>query len=240
MQHEYITYTHNDTELEGYFAYPVSAATHTTKSHPLILVAPDWRGRTEFACEKANELANLGYAAFALDLYGKGIVGKSVEENSALMSPLMADRNLLRQRLLLALTTAKQHPIVNTAQIGAIGFCFGGLCVLDLARSGVDLKGVVSFHGLFLEPTDIPQYPIKAKVLALHGYNDPMAPMSQVQMFAEEMQRKQVDWQIHLYGNTQHAFTNPIANDPQLGTVYNPVAAKRSWQAMIDFFKELF
>lgn len=236
MPCEFVSYQHDQTELEAYLAF----TDHSSSPRPLILVAPDWRGRSEFACEKANELAKLGYVGFALDMYGKGIIGKSVEENKALMTPFMEDRNFLLQRMLAGLTAAKQHPAVDARRVAAIGFCFGGLCVLDLARSGADIRGVVSFHGLLTAPENNSKTQIKAKILALHGYNDPMVPLQHVETFANEMQKKEVDWQIHMYGNTQHAFTNPLANDPKLGTLYNPVAAQRSWQAMKNFLEEIF
>ena len=121
-----------------------------------------------------------------------------------------------------------------------MGFCFGGLCVLDLARSGADVKGVISFHGLFNAPENLPNEPIKAKVLALHGQDDPMVPPEQVAALQKEMTNAGVDWQIHAYGNTMHAFTNPEANDPGFGTVYNAGADKRSWIAMKNFFEEIF
>lgn len=235
MPHEYLQYNDNSTQLEGYLAYPDNAP-----SCPLVLIAHAWRGRDAFVCQKANELAQLGYAGFALDMFGKGILGRSIEENSRLIKPFLDDRELLRQRILLALNIAQKHPRVDNKRIAAMGYCFGGLCVLDLARSGADIRGVISFHGLLNPPTNISQPAITAKVLVLHGYNDPMVPPQEVHNFAEEMQLRNVDWQIHMYGNTQHAFTNPEANDTTLGTIYNSVAADRSWQSMQNFLQEIF
>jgi dienelactone hydrolase len=123
--------------------------------------------------------------------------------------------------------------------MGAIGFCFGGLCALDLARSGVDIRAVVSFHGLLGAPEGVEKGKIKAKVLAMHGYADPMVKSDQVAHFEQEMTKGNVDWQMHIFGNTMHAFTNPQANDPSFGLVYNEAAARRSWLAMENFFKEV-
>ena len=123
--------------------------------------------------------------------------------------------------------------------ITAIGFCFGGLCALDVARSNADAAGVVSFHGLLNAPGNTADE-IKPKVLALHGWDDPMATPDDVKAFGEEMTKAKADWQLHAYGGTMHAFTNPQANDPDFGTVYDADADRRSWQAMQNFLTELF
>jgi dienelactone hydrolase len=129
---------------------------------------------------------------------------------------------------------------VDASNTAAIGFCFGGLCVLDIARTGEDLAGVVSFHGLFPAPGNTEGNTVKARVLALHGWDDPMAPPQSVIGLATEMSAMNADWQLHAHGNTMHAFTNPDANDPEMGTVYNAKADRRSWQAMTNFLDELF
>jgi dienelactone hydrolase len=229
-----IEYYDGDTLLEGYLAINDDAA-----NKPIVIVAHDWSGRNEFACEKARALANLGYAGFALDMYGKGKIGKTKEEKVALMQPLADNRRLLQQRIQAAFNTVSQLTNVNTQKIAAIGFCFGGLCVLDLARSGTKLAGVISFHGLLGAP-DTPSESIHAKILTLHGYDDPMVTPEHVMSFADEMTTAKVDWQIQMYGNTMHAFTNPEANDPEFGTVYNKTTANRAWQSMELFLKELF
>ena len=232
-----IEYYDKETLLEGYCAYHDD----TSAKKPTILVIHDWSGRNDFACQKAEQLAELGYVGFALDLYGKGITGKTNDEKTALMKPFVNDRKMLRQRLLAAFETVTKLEYVNTAKVGAMGFCFGGLCALDLARSGVDVRGVVSFHGLLHSPENVSVVkPIRTKILVLHGYEDPMVPVSQVTAFENEMTNAHADWQVHVYGNTKHAFTNPQANDPNLGTVYNNVADKRSWVTMKSFFEEIF
>lgn len=232
---EKIAYQDGSTQLEGYLAYD----NEKSGKKPAIIICHDWSGCNEFAQEKAQQLAKLGYVGFALDIYGKKI-GTTNEEKTQLMQPFIADRALLRRRLLAAYNTVTNLTMVDKRYIAGIGFCFGGLCVLDLARSGVSLRGVVSFHGFFDAPKNLSHETIQAKILAFHGYNDPMVSKQQMDEFANEMTAAKVDWQIHIFGNTMHAFMNPEANDPQLGTVYNPVAAQRAWQITKDFFNEIF
>jgi dienelactone hydrolase len=230
-----IEYVHGNLVLEGY------CVVDTTKGgdKPAVIVAHDWSGRNEFACQKAEKLAELGYVGFALDMYGRGQVGKTNEEKMALMKPLMEDRNLLTQRMLVAVETVKRLEIVRASHIAAMGYCFGGACVLDLARSGAEVRGVISVHGLLSAP-ELPPNQIHAKVLALHGHDDPMVSPEQVALFEKEMTDYAADWQLHIYGHTKHAFANPAAHDHQLGTVYNEVADSRSWQAAKNFLTEIF
>lgn len=231
-----IEYQDGAEVLEGYSAYNKNLP----GKRPVVIVVHDWSGCNDFARQKAEKLAELGYLGFAIDMYGKGKVGTTIEEKSALMQPLKDNRTLLRQRILAGFEMAKTLAMADTAKIGAIGFCFGGLCALDLARSGAEVKGVVSFHGLLDAPTDLANKAIKAKILALHGHDDPLANPAAVNAFQTEMTKAQVDWQTHVYGNIQHAFTNPAAHDKVHGLVYNELAAERSWQTMKDFFKEIF
>lgn len=231
-----VEYRHEQTVLKGYYA----ADSSISGKKPAVLVAHDWSGCNTFAQQKAEKLAELGYVGFALDMYGQGKIGNDNDEKKALMSPLIEDRALLRQRILVALDTLKKLEHVDSSHIAAIGFCFGGLCVLDLARSGADISGVVSFHGLFSPPKNLPNKFIHAKILALHGHDDPMVSSVQLAEFQNEMTKAKVDWQLHIYSNTMHAFTNPQANDPGFGTVYNKLADKRSWVAMKSFLEEVF
>lgn len=232
-----ITYQQDGSTFEGFYAVD----DQLSGKRPGVLIAHDWTGRNDFAEDKAKKLAALGYVGFALDMYGNGKCGETKEEKMGLIQPMFNDRSLLRARMLAALETMKKIELVDKTKLGAIGFCFGGLCVLDLARSGAEVNGVVSFHGL-LNPPDgnLPNQPIKAKVLVLHGYDDPMVTPDQVISFAREMTEAKVDWQIDMYGNTLHGFTNPLANDPALGTKYSPMMEKRSWIAMKNFFNEIF
>ena len=229
-------YHHGDQELHGFLAFEKD----NDKPRPAVIVAHDWTGRNEFACQKARMLAEMGYIGFASDVYGQGRLGVDNDEKMALMQPLVNDRSMLRDRLRAAFDALIAMPEVDPNRIAIIGFCFGGLCALDLARSGVDIKGVVSFHGLLGKPDDLKSETIKAKILVLHGYDDPMVKPAQVNAFCQEMTEAKVDWQVHMYGHVQHAFTNPQAHDKQLGLIYNSLAAQRSWLAMSHFLQEIF
>lgn len=236
LQTKKIKYQDSGVNLEGFYA----CRQDTDSNRPLVIIAHDWTGRNSFACQKAERLAELGYVGFAIDMYGDAKLGKTKEEKSNLIQPFVHDRSLLLQRLMAGLTAAKTLPHVDTHKTAAIGFCFGGLCVLDLARSGIDISGVVSFHGLLNAPENLTKPDIKAKVLALHGYDDPMVSPQQVMQFCDEMTARKANWELTMYGNTVHAFTNPEANDPDFGTVYNHLADSRSWIAMKNFFTEIF
>lgn len=231
-----VNYLDGDVVLEAFFAYDDAVSGR----RPAVLINHTWAGRDQFVADKAKKLAELGYTGFAVDMYGKGVLGSGPEENARLMQPFLTDRAMLQKRMQAALAAVKLLPWVDDQQIAAIGFCFGGLCVLDLARTGVDIKGVVSFHGLLGAPENIKNSVIKTRVLAMHGYDDPMVPPAQVVAFADEMTRTGADWQLLIFGHTQHAFTNPAANDRNLGTVYQADADRRSWLAMKNFLAEIF
>ena len=243
MHKQEIDYFHGPQVLKGLLCHtePTELSPKSPKK-PGILVCPDWTGRSVFSDTKALALANLGYVSLSVDVYGGGKTGLSKEEKTALMQPFIQDRHMLAQRLLAAYDCLISQPNVDSSRIAVIGFCFGGLCALDLARTGVALKGAVSFHGLLNPPAIHPsdRKPITAKILLLHGYDDPMVRPQDIEFFADEMRLTHTDWQAHCYGNTQHAFTNPEANDPSFGTVYNPTADRRSWLAMQNFFTEIF
>ena len=231
-----VVYLDGDVVLEAFFAFDDAFSIR----RPAVLINHTWAGRDEFVAEKARRIAALGYVGFAVDMYGKGVLGTTPEQNMALMQPFMADRAMLQQRMKAALAAVRLMPWVDDSKIAAMGFCFGGLCSLDLARTGADIKGAVSFHGLLLAPGNTGGTVIKAKILALHGRDDPLVPVQQVLAFEEEMTKAGADWQLHNYGNTMHGFTNPLANDPAFGTVYQPDADRRSWVAMQHFFLEIF
>ena len=236
MHTETIEYATGDAELEGYLAFDPARP----GPRPGVIVAHAWRGRDDLAAEKAEALAGLGYVGFAADVYGKGLYAETDEQAQALMQPLLDDRRLLRERIGAAVHTLARDERVDSNRIGAIGFCFGGLTVLELARSGAPVRGVVSFHGLLHTPSPQDARNITGKVLALHGNDDPLAPPEHVAAFFQEMTAAGVDWQVIVYGNAMHAFTNPTASDPQKGLVYDPRADRRSWQAMRGFFEEVF
>ncbi|MDD5123734.1 dienelactone hydrolase family protein, partial [Methylovulum sp.] len=168
-----VNYLDGCVVLEGFFAFDEAIQGR----RPAVLINHARGGRDGFIAEKAEKLAKLGYLGFAVDMYGQGVLGTSQEENSRLMQPFMDDRAMLQKRIQAALSTVRLMPWVDDNKIAAIGFCFGGLCVLDLARTGADIKGVVSFHGLLGAPDNLAGQPIKAKVLALHGHDDPMGPV---------------------------------------------------------------
>lgn len=235
-----VEYRDGDRLLEGFKCWDGAASGSRRGVRPGVLVTHAWRGRSAFEERKARQLAELGYVGFALDLYGKGVLGKSVEENRALMKPFMDDRALLQRRMQLAVAEIRAQKEVDERHVAAIGYCFGGLCVLDLARTGCDVDGVVSFHGLFVSPGNTAGNRISAKVLAMHGWEDPMATPEHLAGLGNELTMMGADWQIHAYGNAMHAFTNPDANDPDFGTVYNEDADRRSWQSMQAFLSEIF
>ena len=202
-----------------------------------VLLLPTIMGRSDLELGFARRLAALGYTAMVADLYGA--VGLPREQCRERMNALLADRALLQDRLLAVLESFRAQPEVDSARVAAIGYCFGGLCALDLARTGADVAGVASFHGLFTPPGNRDRTLIRAKILALHGWDDPMAPPAAVEALAAELTRAGADWQIHAYGNVMHGFTNPSANDPERGVVYDETAARRSWSALETFLAEV-
>jgi dienelactone hydrolase len=231
-----IEYQHGSLTLEGFMAWDA----RLPGPLPAVAISHTWAGRSEFEQDAALQLARGGYVGFAVDMYGKGVRGGSPEENAALMTPLMQDRELLQQRISAGVAALRQQAEVDPGMVAATGYCFGGLCVLDLARSGSDIKGVISLHGLLDAPGNTIGKQITARVLCLHGYDDPMAPPDSLLELATELTGAGADWQVHAYGNTVHAFTNPAAASPEMGTVYSPVADRRSRQAVMNFLEELF
>jgi dienelactone hydrolase len=219
---------------EGFFAWDDAASGPV----PGVLVAHAWGGRSDFEDGKARWLAEQGYAGFALDIYGKGRRGSNADENGALMNPFLEDRAKLRLHLERALETMREQDEVDASRCAGMGYCFGGLCMLDLARAGSDVAGVISIHGLFNAP-DIETSPITASVLCLHGYADPMVPPESIIELGTELTAAGADWQLHAYGGAMHAFTNPAANDPDFGTVYSPSADARSTEAIGNFLAEV-
>ena len=232
-----IEYRQGDTRLLGYLAYPKDGAI----KYPGVLVVHEWKGLDDYAKRRTEQLAELGYVALAADIYGNGKVAADTQEATALAKTYKSDRGLLRARVNAALDTLKAQPNVDNKRLAAIGYCFGGTTVLELARSGATLAGVVSFHGGLDTPNPMDARNIKAKVLALHGADDPFVPSEQVQAFEEEMRQAGVDWQLIAYGGAVHGFTNPANGaDNSKGAAYNAAADRRSWQQMQAFFAELF
>jgi dienelactone hydrolase len=219
-----------------YVARPAALATA-----PLVLVCPAWDGLNDPVKAIAHRIAALGYQAVAIDVYGHGVRGDIGADNSALMKPLLADRAALTARLLAGVSAARALPGSAAGDAVAIGYCFGGLAVLDLARANAPgLAGVVSFHGLLI-PNDLDQHDhIAARVLVEHGWDDPMVPPEQVLAFTREMDARGADWQLHAHGGAMHAFTFEGANAPEMGVRYHAAAAARSWDAMLGLFAEVF
>ena len=204
------------------------------------MIAHTISGRSALEERKALELAELGYVGFAADVYGKDTQTADIDENRNRMTALRENRPLLQGHLHASLKAMREQSEVDGSKLAAIGFCFGGLCVLDMARAGDEVAGVVSFHGILSPPGNTEGSEIAAKVLVLHGWDDPLAKPDEVVALAEEMTAMGADWQLHGYGNTMHAFTNPEANAPDQGKKYDETADRRSWTAMRVFLAELF
>jgi len=233
MREQHIEYRDGETLLEGFLCYDEALP----GPRPAVLICHTWRGRDEFVERKARRLAWQGFACFALDNFGKGKRGTTPEECAALTEPFINDRRLLLKRLQAGLTTARAMPIIDSKRIVIMGFCFGGLCALDLARSNADIRGAVSFHGM-LSSSGFTEPKVRAKVLMLHGYDDPLAPPEDVLAVAREFTDAGADWQLHAYGHTMHAFTNPQAHNRGGGMQYDESADRRSWHALEEFLGE--
>ncbi|HMN69173.1 MAG TPA: dienelactone hydrolase family protein [Bdellovibrionales bacterium] len=232
-----IEYKDGNTVLEGFIAYNAKMSA----VRPGILIVHEWMGLDDFNKERAVKLAELGYTALAVDIYGKGVRPKDQKEAAAVSSIYKSDRARMRRRIKAGYDALNEHMTVRKGEIAAIGYCFGGTTALELARSGAGLKGVVSFHGGLDTPRPEDAKKIKAKVLALHGADDPYVPAEQVAAFEDEMRKAGVDWQLVKYSKAVHSFTNPGAgSDNSKGVAYNAEADRRSWIAMQDFLKEIF
>ena len=238
IQTEPLTYQDGDQTYEGSVSRPVKLEGKV----PGVLVAHDWTGYGPFTRARAEDLAKLGYVALALDLYGQGIHAKNPEEAAKLAAPFYQDPGLFRARARAALDELLKQPGVDPERIGAIGFCFGGATVLELARSGANVRGVVTFHGSL--KTSQPAVPgaIKVKeLLILHGADDPLVPPAEVAAFKKEMDGAGVTYKLIAYPGAVHAFTNPEAgNDPSKPTAYNAQAAESAYSEMRVFFAGLF
>ena len=227
-------------EANSTFEGTVSWDTAQPGPRPGVMVAPTFKGQSGFETQKAELLAALGYVGFAIDIYGQGKRATTPEEAGALMAVLDDDRALLLKHMQLGVKTIRQLPQVDETKVAAIGFCFGGKCVLDLARSGADICAVVSFHGIYDPPPLASTETIRAAVLVLHGWEDPLAPREQTVALADELTQHGADWQIHMFGHTGHAFTNPQAQAREAGMFFNPLSAERGWEMMQGFLRSQF
>lgn len=232
-----VEYTEGETVLEGHHAYD----DRFEGPRPGILIVHQWTGVSDYEKMRARLLARLGFNVFVVDIYGQGVRPPAPQESGAEASKYKEDRDLFRRRLAAGLEVLRGHERTDPERIAAIGYCFGGTGVLELARSGADIRGVVSFHGGLDTPTPEDAANIKASVLVLHGADDPFVPPAEVAAFEEEMRAAGVDWQLVSYGNAVHSFTQPMAgDDPSRGAAYEARADRRSWQAMRIFFAEIF
>lgn len=232
-----VEYKQGDTVLEGLSVYDDALS----GKRPAVLVVHQWTGLGNYEKKRAGMLAQLGYNVFAVDIYGKGIRPANPKDAGAEAGKFKSDRALLRARVRAGLDVLVKNEITDSKRIAAIGYCFGGTTVLELARSGADIAGVVSFHGGLSTPASGDARNIKAKVLALHGADDPFVPATEVAAFEDEMRRGGVDWQLVAYGGAVHSFTDwGAGSDNSKGAAYNEQADRRSWAAMREFFAELF
>lgn len=230
-------YKHNDVELEGFWATP---STKDLKKRPLVLIVHDWMGPSDYTQMRAKEMAALGYMAFAVDIYGKGNYPKNQTEAAKIATQFKSDLKLLRARAQSALDYAKKNPRVDSKNIIAIGYCFGGTTVLEMARAGLDIAGVASFHGNLATQNLKDAKNIKSKVLVLHGAIDPFVSSEEMQTFEKEMNEAKVDYQLIKYSGAVHSFTQKKSGtDITKGVAYNEAADKRSMQALISFMNEI-
>ena len=232
-----ISYTHDNVSLEGYLAYDDAVSGKATG----ILVVHEWWGLNDYARVRAEKLAQMGYVAFALDMYGKGKSTEHPDQAAAWMKEVNGNMDLWLKRAMAGLEILKQQPQVDTDRLAAIGYCFGGATVQVLAYSGADFKGVVSFHGSLIPPSAEQAGQTKAKILICHGAQDPMNKPEALTTYSNAMNASSIDWQMIAYGGTRHSFTNPDADKRGMAALaYNPSADRRSWQHMTFFFNELF
>jgi len=230
-----VEYKQGDTVCQGYLSYDDSISGR----RPAILIVHDWMGVSDYQKMRAEQLATLGYVALAADVYGKGVRPANRDEASAQAGKYYKDRPLYRARVRAGLDYLAAQPQADPSRLAAIGYCFGGAGALELARSGAPLKAVVTFHGSLATPDTADAKNIKAKVLVLHGADDPFVKQDEVRAFMDEMRSGHVDWQVVQYSGAVHSFTDKRAgNDNSKGAAYNAEADRRSWRAMRDFFEE--
>lgn len=236
VQTKEIDYKDGKTLLQGYLAYDDAVK----GPQPGVLVVHEWKGHGEYVRRRARQLAEAGYVAFAIDMYGKGVVAKDHEEAGKLSGVYFKDRALMRHRAQVGMNVLLIQSQVDPHRVAAVGYCFGGTTVLELARAGTDLKGVASFHGNLTTPVPAVPNEVKAKVIVFQGGDDSWS-MGGVPAFQEEMNKAAVDWEMVIYGGAVHSFTVKEAGDePSTGMAYNAKADLRSWQALMDFLKSIF
>ncbi|HVU29324.1 MAG TPA: dienelactone hydrolase family protein [Sphingomicrobium sp.] len=227
-------------EFEGEVLESVLVGRRDGEARPTVILVPTVMGVSELEKRFGRQLVELGYNAFVADLFGKAFQGASRDTMFGEMNRLRSDRAALRRRLQHVLEVACSLEEVPEDEVVVAGYCFGGQCALDLARSGAAIRAAVSFHGLF-DPPGLPPEKIRAKVACYHGWDDPMVPPEKVVALAAELTEAGADWQIHAYGHVGHGFTNPHASELQIeGVAYNALAAERSWTSFVNLLEELF
>lgn len=235
---EEVTYSANGAELKGYIAYDDTIE----GQRPGVIVVHEWWGHNDYARSRAEDLAKLGYTGFAIDMYGEGKNTEHPEDAEKFMMQVFENMDQGEARFNAALDLLKQHPTVNSEKIGAIAYCFGGAIVLHMARVGTDLDGVVSFHGNLSSMHEVEPGSIKAKILVAHGADDQFTTQEQFEAFKKEMEEAKADYEIIVYEDAAHSFTNPNADkySEKLPLAYNEEADRKSWEDMKQFFKEVF
>lgn len=237
IETEVVEYKQGDATLEGFLAYDDASA----KPRPGVLLVHDWMGVGDYAKSRATQLAELGYVAFAADIYGKGVRPTNPSEAGALAGKYKGDRALFRERLAAGLAQLTGNKLVAPGEVAAIGYCFGGTGVLEIGRSGAEVKGIVTFHGGLSTPTPEDAKNIKCPVLVLHGADDPFVKPDEVAAFKKEMEDAKVKYTFIAYPGAVHAFTRPDAgSDNSKGAAYNEAADKKSWAEMKKFFGKIF
>ena len=237
MKVENLKYKDGDLNLHGLVAYDETVS----GKRPGVVIMPDAFGIAPFVRERAERLVKLGYVGFGADPYGDGFVAKDLQEGIKHAMKLLEDPVVVRRRVRAALDKISSLPQVDSSRLAVMGYCMGGTCSLEIARSGAAVKGVVSFHGGLATKLPAEEGKVKAKVLVCNGADDPFVLPAQVATFNEEMTKAGVDWQFINYGGTVHSFTNPdAAAIGAPGIAYNKSADERSWQAMTSFFAEIF
>ena len=237
MKTETLTYQDGTLNLQGLVAYDETAAGR----RPGVVIMPDAFGISPFVRERAERLAKLGWVGMGADPYGNAFMAKDLQEGIKYAMELLGDPAKVRQRVRVAVDKLASLPQVDPDRIGVMGYCMGGTCSLEIARSGAALKGVVSFHGTLATQAPATAGTVKAKVLVCHGADDPFVPVAQVAGLAEEMTKAGVNWQLISYAGTVHSFTNPDAaliGAP--GIAYNQRADEHSWKSMVAFFSDAF
>lgn len=232
-----IPYQHGAAQLEGYLAYSDAIK----GSRPGVLLVHEWWGLNDYVRTRVDQLAGMGYVAFALDMYGKGKVTRHPKQAGEWMEEIKRNVHSWRQRALAGLEVLKGDPRTDPNRIAAIGYCFGGATVQHMAYSDPPNKGIVSFHGPLIPPPDDLRTPIGAKILICHGAADPFVKEGMIQAYISAMEKSRLDWQMIIYGGSKHSFTNPSADEAGMDALeYNKSADHRSWRHMKIFFEEIF